>query len=106
MSKRSYSRSSCCLKSSPRTDRPASVERNSEWCPDFYGLDFNTSKAFFVPNGVQNVNVFPNMSNTFSQLNRGTPGGVLISYNFGRSTCAQIPFEIENGTAISVLTRS
>lgn len=79
------------------SDRPAGTERNSERGPAFHSVDFNISKAFFFRNGTQNVNVFANMSNAFNRLNPGTPSGVLTSPNFGRSTSAQNPREIELG---------
>jgi hypothetical protein len=79
------------------TDRPAGVGRNSERGPRTYSVDFNISKAFFLGAGGQNVNVFANMSNAFNRLNPGTPSGVLTSPNFGRSTSAQNPREIELG---------
>jgi hypothetical protein len=79
------------------TDRPEGVDRNSERGPAFYSFDFNISKAFFFANGSQNVNMFANMSNAFNRLNPGTPSGVLTSPNFGRSTSAQNPREIELG---------
>ena len=79
------------------TDRPPGVARNSERGPNFYSVDFNISKAFFFGNGSQNVNVFANLSNAFNHLNPGRPSGVLTSPNFGLSTSAQNPREIEMG---------
>ena len=79
------------------TERPDGIERNTERGEATYSVDFNISKAFFFANGSQNVNVFANMSNAFNRLNPGTPSGVLTSPNFGRSTSAQNPREIEMG---------
>ncbi len=79
------------------TERPVGIVRNSERGEATYTVDFNISKAFFFANGSQNVNVFANMSNAFNRLNPGTPSGVLTSPNFGRSTSAQNPREIEMG---------
>jgi len=79
------------------TDRPDGAGRNSETGPNFHSVDFNISKAFFFAGGDQNVNVFANMINAFNHLNPGRPSGVLTSPNFGRSTSAQNPREIELG---------
>ena len=79
------------------TDRPPGVGRNAEPGPNFHSVDFNISKAFFLANRGQNVNVFANMSNAFNHLNPGRPSGVLTSPNFGLSTTAQNPREIEMG---------
>jgi hypothetical protein len=78
------------------SDRPGGLARNTEPGPGFYSVDFNVSKAFFFAGG-HNVNVFANMANAFNHVNPGNPSGVLTSPNFGRSTSAQNPREIELG---------
>jgi hypothetical protein len=79
------------------SDRPPGVGRNSGPSPNFHSVAFNISKAFFFGTSQQNVNVFANMSNAFNHLNPGRPSGVLTSPNFGVSTSAQNPREIEMG---------
>ena len=75
-------------------DRPAGRRRrNSMPGPQYFNLDFNLSKAFFI--GARqatrgNVNVFVNMTNAFNRVHYGTPSGVMTSPNFGRSTSARI----------------
>lgn len=83
-------------------DRPAGVGRNSETGPKYVNVDFNVSKAFFLGGGGggntrTNVNVFANMVNAFNRVHYGLPSGVLTSPNFGRSTSAVQPREIEIG---------
>jgi hypothetical protein len=41
--------------------------------------------------------VFANMTNAFNRVHYGTPSGVLTSPNFGKSTSASNPREIEAG---------
>jgi hypothetical protein len=83
-------------------DRPPGVGRNSETGPKYFNVDFNVSKAFF-PGGAAdggtrtNVNVFANMVNAFNRVHYGLPSGVMTSPNFGRSTSALQPREIEIG---------
>jgi hypothetical protein len=84
------------------TDRPAGVPQNSERGPAYANVDFNISKAFFFrrsagATGGTNLNVFANMTNAFNRIHYGTPSGVMTSPNFGRSTSAQDPREIEVG---------
>ena len=78
------------------TDRPAGVPRNSGRGPKYLNVDVNVSKAFFLGGG-RNVNAFANVTNAFNRVHLGTPSGVLTSPNFGRSTSAQNPREIEAG---------
>jgi hypothetical protein len=83
-------------------DRPPGVGRNSENGPKYFNVDFNVSKAFFLGGaggeGTRtNVNVFANMVNAFNRVHYGLPSGVLTSPNFGRSTSAVQPREIEIG---------
>lgn len=83
-------------------DRPPGVGRNSENGPRYFNVDFNVSKAFFLggagDGGTRtNVNVFANMINAFNWVHYGLPSGVLTSPNFGRSTSAVQPREIEIG---------
>jgi hypothetical protein len=84
-------------------DRPPGVERFSETGPGSFRVDLNISKAFFLsgPSSTgstrTNVNFFANMSNAFNNTNLGRPSGVLTSPNFGRSTNASDPREIEAG---------
>jgi hypothetical protein len=85
-------------------DRPAGAKRFGERGPAFFTTDFNISKAFFLGaapagGGVSrtNVNVFVNMTNAFNRTNLGQPSGVMTSPNFGRSTSAENPREIEAG---------
>jgi hypothetical protein len=83
-------------------DRPAGVPRNSAVGPRQLAVDFNVSKAFFLgapdSGGTRkNLNVFANMTNAFNRTNLGVPSGVMASPNFGRSTSAFDPREIEIG---------
>ena len=67
----------------------------------------NVSKAFFFGPAAggnargnttrANLNVFANMTNAFNHANHGTPSGVMTSPNFGFSTSAGEPREIEVG---------
>jgi hypothetical protein len=84
-------------------DRPTGVIPNSERGPKYLNFDFNISKAFFLrraPGSATsgtNINVFANMTNAFNHVHYGTPSGVITSPNFGRSTSASEPREIEAG---------
>jgi hypothetical protein len=80
-------------------DRPAGLPPNTERGPAFMDFDFNISKAFFFRQSGTgpNVNVFANMTNAFNHVHYGTPSGVLTSPNFGRSTSASNPRQIEAG---------
>jgi hypothetical protein len=83
-------------------DRPPGVGRNGENGPRYINVDFNISKAIFLGGAGEgatrtNVNVFANMVNAFNQVHYGLPSGVLTSPNFGRSTSATQPREIEIG---------
>ena len=79
-------------------DRPPGVPPNSVVGPKYLDFDFNISKAFFFQgSGGPNVNVFANMTNAFNHVHYGTPSGVLTSPNFGRSTSATEPRQIEIG---------
>jgi hypothetical protein len=83
-------------------DRPVGVPRNSLVGPRQLRFDFNISKAIFLgasTNGTSrtNVNLFANMTNAFNRPNLGTPSGVMTSSNFGKSTSASDPREIEVG---------
>ena len=92
------------MDSSPN-DRPPGVKRTSGPAQDFLTFDFNISKAFFfgnTGNGVgggtrTNANLFANMTNALNRPNYNPPSGVLTSPNFGRSTSAGRPREIEVG---------
>jgi hypothetical protein len=87
------------------TDRPPGVPRNGGAGPRFFGVNFNISKAFFF--GAQpanrvnttrtNANVFANITNAFNHTNLGDPSGVMTSPNFGKSTSAQDPRQIQVG---------
>jgi hypothetical protein len=83
-------------------DRPAGVEPNSLDGPRYLNFDFNVSKAIFFggPAGATsgtNANVFINLTNAFNRIHYGTPSGVLTSPNFGKSTSANDPREVEVG---------
>ena len=82
-------------------DRPPGVSRLSEIGPTYRSVSFNISKAFRIgrdrSNGASNMNVFANMTNAFNTVNLGTPGGVITSPFFGKSTSASNPREIEVG---------
>jgi hypothetical protein len=83
-------------------DRPAGVEPNSLQGPRYLNFDFNVSKAFFFggrPGSTSgtNANVFINLTNAFNAVHYGTPSGVLTSPNFGQSTSANDPREVEVG---------
>ncbi len=84
------------------TDRPPGIPPNSVRGPKYLNFDFNISKAFFFRRGGgsrngMNMNVFANMTNAFNHVHYGTPSGVMTSPNFGRSTSASDPREIEVG---------
>jgi outer membrane receptor protein involved in Fe transport len=87
-------------------DRPAGTPRNGGDGPKVLNFNFNISKAFFFgpdPGGNgrggarTNLNVFANMTNAFNRLQYGPPSGVMTSPNFGRSTSALDPRQIEVG---------
>jgi hypothetical protein len=82
-------------------DRPAGLGRNTGLGPGTLNFNFNISKAiFFGPrtgNSRTNMNVFANMTNAFNRANYNPPSGVMSSPNFGRSTGAGDPREIEVG---------
>jgi hypothetical protein len=80
------------------TDRPSGVRPSSLRGPRYVNVDFNLSKAFFLRgDSGSNANVFVNLTNAFNHVHYGTPSGVLTSPNFGRSTSASDPREIEMG---------
>jgi hypothetical protein len=80
------------------TDRPAGVRPSSLRGPRYLNVDFNLSKAFFLRGSSgSNANVFVNLTNAFNHVHYGTPSGVLTSPNFGRSTSASNPRQIEMG---------
>ena len=78
-------------------DRPPGVARNSEVGPRYLNFDFNVSKAFFLRGGGMNINVFANMTNAFNTVHLNNPSGVMSSPNFGLTTSASNPREIEAG---------
>jgi hypothetical protein len=80
-------------------DRPEGVGPNTLRGPSYLDFDFNISKAFFLRGSGTgpNINVFANVTNAFNHIHYGTPSGVLTSPNFGRSTSAEDPREIEAG---------
>jgi hypothetical protein len=82
-------------------DRPAGVPPNTLEGPRYLNVDFNVSKAFFLGrtngNSGTNANVFLNLTNAFNHVHYGTPSGVMTSPNFGQSTSANDPREIEAG---------
>ena len=84
-------------------DRPVGVGRNSAVSPTSLTFNFNVSKAFFFgaassAGGTrQNMNVFANLTNAFNRANYLQPSGVVSSPNFGKSTSAEDPREIEVG---------
>jgi hypothetical protein len=83
-------------------DRPVGVGRNTARAPAYFNVNFNLSKAFFLSAagsaGVRrNVNLFANVTNAFNWVHYGLPSGVLTSPNFGKSTSATDPREIEIG---------
>lgn len=82
-------------------DRPPGLPRNAGRGPKYLNVDFNVSKAFFVgaDNGGtrKNVNLFANLTNAFNRVHYETPSGVMSSPNFGRSTGADDPREVELG---------
>jgi hypothetical protein len=70
-------------------------------------VGFNFSKAFQLTpsarpsgagsgSGVQ-ASIFANLNNAFNMTNPGTPSGVMTSRNFGLSTSADAPRQIEAG---------
>jgi hypothetical protein len=87
-------------------DRPPGLNRNTGTGANFLSFAFNISKAFFfgAPDSTRgggrtrtNINLFANMTNAFNHLNLGPPSGVMTSPNFGKSTSAVDPREIEIG---------
>ena len=84
-------------------DRPLGVGRNGALSPTSLTFNFNVSKAFFfggassVGGTRQNMNVFANITNAFNRPNYLQPSGVMSSPNFGKSTSAEDPREIEVG---------
>jgi len=82
-------------------DRPPGLPRNAGHGPRYLNFDFNLSKAFFLgadSGGTRkNVNLFANLTNAFNRVHYETPSGVMSSPNFGRSTGADDPREIEVG---------
>jgi hypothetical protein len=83
-------------------DRPPGVGRNTGVAPGTLTFNFNISKAFFFGNGngngaTTNVNLFANMTNAFNHPNYTQPSGIMSSPNFGRSTNAGDPRQIEVG---------
>jgi hypothetical protein len=86
------------------SDRPPGVPRNSATGPGYFVVGFNFSKAFQLEpasgsggSGGAQLSVFANLNNAFNMTNPGTPSGVMTSRNFGRSTSANAPREIEAG---------
>lgn len=87
------------------SDRPVGVARNSAEGPRYLNFNFNVSKAFFFGGSAgggnsgarMNMNLFANMTNAFNRVHYGNPSGVMTSPNFGRSTSATEPREIEIG---------
>ena len=87
-------------------DRPAGVARNTEAGPIYMSTSFNISKAVFFGDSGRggsgtNLNWYVNLSNAFNRVNLGTPSGVLTSSNFGISTGARNPRELEVGVRFS-----
>ena len=84
-------------------DRPVGLKRNSEMGEPVINFNFNVSKAFFFGSGGgngstrTNVNLFANMTNAFNRPNYARPSGIMTSPNFGKSTSAGEPREIEVG---------
>jgi outer membrane receptor protein involved in Fe transport len=83
-------------------DRPPGVARNTARAPAYFNVNVNLSKAFFLSGagsaGVRkNVNLFANVTNVFNWVHYGLPSGVMTSPNFGRSTSALDPRDIEIG---------
>ena len=85
-------------------DRPPGAMRNGAIGPRFLAFNFNISKAFFLGaakggNGStrSNINVFANMTNAFNHPNYAAPSGIMTSPNFGKTTSAGDPREIEVG---------
>ncbi len=83
------------------TDRPPGVPPSGMRGPRYLNFDFNLSKAVFLnrsgDSSGANVNVFVNLTNAFNRVHYGQPSGVLSSPNFGRSTSATDPREVEIG---------
>jgi hypothetical protein len=84
-------------------DRPAGLPRNTGVYPGTITFNFNISKAFFFGtangNGATrtNINLFANITNAFNHPNYAAPSGIMTSPNFGKSTSAGDPREIEAG---------
>src|SRR6185295_17841785 len=84
-------------------DRPPGLPRNTGIYPGTITFNFNISKAFFLgtasANGAtrSNINVFANMTNAFNHPNYAAPSGIMTSPNFGKSTSAGDPREIDAG---------
>ena len=88
-------------------DRPPGVKRNGTPGPNAFTVNYNFSKAFFfgdapaggraAGNTRKNVNLYANITNAFNRPNYGLPSGTMTSPNFGKSTTAAAPREIEIG---------
>ena len=85
------------------TDRPPGEPFNGATGPNYFALGFNLSKAFQLSQSTGSggagarLSMFANVNNAFNRTNLRAPSGVMSSRNFGRSTSAYPPREIEVG---------
>ena len=85
------------------TDRPAGEPFNGATGANHFALGFNLSKAFQLGQATgtgaagPRLSIFANVNNAFNRTNLRAPSGVMTSRNFGRSTSAYAPREIEVG---------
>jgi hypothetical protein len=95
-------------KDSVINDRPVGIVRNSATGPSQITFNYAITKAFFIGSGRTtagggrsnsgtNVNMYIDVNNAFNRPNYSSPSGVVTSPNFGRSTSAGNPREIELG---------
>ena len=93
-------------------DRPAGAKRNGGPAVENLNFNFNVSKAIFFGGGnasgsgggrngngatQKNMNIFANITNAFNRPNYSPRSGVMTSSNFGKSTSAADPRELEVG---------
>jgi len=90
-------------KDSAINDRPVGTTRNSVPGPKQITFNYALTKAFFIGGNNSggrsgtNVNMYVNINNAFNRPNYNPPSGFMTSGNFGRSTSASNPREVELG---------
>jgi hypothetical protein len=94
-------------KDSAINDRPHGFRRNSAAGLGQLTFSYAITKAFFIgssttagggrSNSGTNVNMYININNAFNRPNYNSPSGIMTSPNFGRSTSAGSPRQVELG---------